>query len=136
MSRKYSNICRLSWCGPAVWIPRGCIPTLYVVVLEQVVESLRLSDAHVKRDSDGDLSESLEDKVTDKGRRRKQSPTKRRKIEHESSLLFEVLVVWCTESRCFLTYTCSCQEFKLVSSNSELYLRSRCPVKQCGEELW
>ncbi|KAG0600160.1 hypothetical protein M758_11G011600 [Ceratodon purpureus] len=53
------------------------------------MEDLRLSDAHVKRDSDGDLSGSLEQKVTDNGRRRKQSPTKRRKIEHESSLLFE-----------------------------------------------
>lgn len=72
-----------------------------MLILEQAMEDLRLSDAHVKRDSDGDLSGSLEQKVTDNGRRRKQSPTKRRKIEHESSLLFEVLLVWCTEGRCF-----------------------------------
>lgn len=64
------------------------VPALYVLVLEQALQNLRLSDAHVKGDSDGDLPEM---KVTDKGRRRKQSPTKRRKIEHESSLLFEVL---------------------------------------------
>ncbi|KAG0609161.1 hypothetical protein M758_8G162900 [Ceratodon purpureus] len=65
-----------------------------VLVCEQAMESNhRLSDANVKDDhSDGEMSGSLEDdvKVTDKGRRKKQqSPTKRRKIEHESSLLFE-----------------------------------------------
>lgn len=68
-----------------------------VVVAEQAMESNhRLSDAHVKDDpSEGDLSGSVEDdiKATDKARRRKkQSPTKRRKIDHEPSLLFEVLL--------------------------------------------
>ena len=59
----------------------------------------RLLDGHVKDDhSDGEMAGSLEDnddvKATDNGRRKKQqSPTKRRKIEHESSLLFEVLLL-------------------------------------------
>lgn len=59
----------------------------------------RLLDGHVKDDhGDGEMSGSLEDnddvKATDNGRRKKQqSPTKRRKIEHESSLLFEVLLL-------------------------------------------
>lgn len=59
---------------------------------EQAMESLRLSDAHVKDDEDEDLESGLrlEDTIPDKSRRRQSSP-KKRKIEHESSLVFEVL---------------------------------------------
>ena len=95
----------------------ACVPTLYMVLVrEQAMEvNHRLSDSHVKDDhSDGDLSGSLEDdvKVADKERRKKQSPTKRRKIEHESRLLFEVLLVWSSKTFSFHTYMQFAQNFK------------------------
>jgi len=64
-------------------------PTLHVWALEQVTENHRnLSDAHVK-DEPGPLEDTA---ITDKGRRKQSSPTKRRKIEHDSSL--NLLEVW------------------------------------------
>lgn len=58
----------------------------------QVMDSLRLSDAHVKDEEDDDLSGPEETSIpADKARRRQSSP-KRRKIEHESNLVFEVHV--------------------------------------------
>lgn len=55
----------------------------------QVLENHRLSDANVKSTySDGDLSGPGDDGVTDKVRP-SQSPTKRRKIEHETKPVFE-----------------------------------------------
>lgn len=78
---------------------------LYVL---QALDSLQLSDAHVEEDRDGALSgPRLEDDtvVPDKLRRRQASP-KRRKIEHESSLLFEVLTCFHTEVS-MASLTCS-----------------------------
>lgn len=101
-----------------------------VLVCEQAMESNhRLSDANVKDDhSDGEMSGSLEDdvKVTDKGRRKKQqSPTKRRKIEHESSLLFEVLFAWSSRIFSFRTYMQFAQSFKCCLAPTRTLLHSR-----------
>ena len=67
------------------------------------MESLRLSDAHVKDDEDEDLESGprLEDSIPDEARRRQSSP-KKRKIEHESSLVFEVL------ARFFFCFSLTC----------------------------
>lgn len=52
-----------------------------------VENTCRLSDAHVKDDSPAPLADAA---ITDKGRRKQSSPTKRRKIEHDSNLtIFE-----------------------------------------------
>lgn len=105
-----------------------------VLVREQAMESnQRLSDAHVKDDhSDGEMLGSLEDdaKVTDKGRRKKQqSPTKRRKIEHESSLLFEVFLVWSSRNFSFRTYMQFAQNFECCLAPTRTTLHSRSLVQ-------
>lgn len=74
--------------------------------LGQELENHRLSDAVVKTiESDADRSCPPEDAVTDEIRQ-KESPTKRRKIEHEMSPIFKVLA--CVLVLSFVSLTCSC----------------------------
>jgi len=73
----------------------------------QALDSLRLSDAHVEEDQDEALSSphlEEDDTVVPDTLRRRQASPKRRKIEHESSLLFEVPTCFGTEGFYGFTY--------------------------------